>query len=553
MRVLFFGTHPYSTNGYSYVTVELAKYMATKKDVRYSVYGFQNFGNIKDEHQKARQWPENVYVYDAFANENPRQIGFGFDQVVDFVTLNKPDVVVIYNDMIVVSNILEKLKQLPDKTFKVIVYIDQVYLHQKKEHIKRLNEESDFVLAFTPYWEENVKKLGITKPTDYLCHGFSKSVHYPVPKQLARQYYGLKNDDFIIMNLNRNQPRKRWDTCLQAFAEVVSRHLQDPIKLLIATAMQGAWNLVEVYERELAKRGISLEEGMKHIIIIDNPQQLSDDEINILYNVADVGINTCDGEGFGLCNFQQAAIGIPQIVPKLGGFREFFNKDNAILVDPKMTLYVDASRDGVGGEAELCDWRDFADAIETYYSDDDVRTQHGHRCRQELPEKYAWKKIGERFYSILKTVVGVQENLEVAEEPHTISLKELENININDLDGFATSLIEEKSQVNEGKETKEVKEEQKVVIAPLAETLSVSTIVKPTISEEPTEPKCIVKNVKKPKSHGSMEAKQALRDRLKSKLDAKNKQRHDSNEKSELSKEELLAMKEKIDAMLRSL
>jgi len=29
------------------------------------------------------------------------------------------------------------------------------------------------------------------------------------------------------------------------------------------------------------------------------------------YIIADIGINTCDGEGFGLCNFEQAGIGIP--------------------------------------------------------------------------------------------------------------------------------------------------------------------------------------------------------------------------------------------------
>jgi len=31
---------------------------------------------------------------------------------------------------------------------------------------------------------------------------------------------------------------------------------------------------------------------------------LSDFDINVLYNVADLGINTADGEGFGLCNFE---------------------------------------------------------------------------------------------------------------------------------------------------------------------------------------------------------------------------------------------------------
>jgi glycosyltransferase involved in cell wall biosynthesis len=499
MRVLFFGTHPFSTNGYSYVTTHLAKYMSAQKDIKYSIYGFQNFGNVKDDHKKARQWPDNIYVYDAFANENPKQIGFGFDQAKDFVTLNRPDVVVLYNDMIVVSNLLEKLKQIPDRTFKIIVYIDQVYLHQKKEHIRRLNEEADLVLAFTPYWEENVKKLGITKPTNSLCHGFSKAVHYPIPKQLARQYYGLRNEDFIVMNLNRNQPRKRWDTCLQAFAEVVSRHIGEPIKLLIATAVQGAWNLVEIYERELNKRGLTLEEGMKHIILIDNPQQLSDEEVNILYNVADIGINTCDGEGFGLCNFQQAAIGIPQIVPFIGGFREFFNKTNALLIQPKMTFYVDSSRDGVGGEAELCDFADFADAIDLYYTDDNLRKAHGKKCREELPEQYSWEKIGKKYVDILKTFA--KEEKPIVKEPSVVKLSDLEKL----------------------------EEPQAVDINEL----------KDPVTPKPVAAKAVPRD--------SAQSKSKLRNRLKSKLESKKQKKESSHD---MSKDELLAMKKKIEDLI---
>ena len=45
-----------------------------------------------------------------------------------------------------------------------------------------------------------------------------------------------------------------------------------------------------------------------------------------MYNVGDIGINTCDGEGFGLCNFEQAGVGVPQIVPKVGGFLDFMQK-----------------------------------------------------------------------------------------------------------------------------------------------------------------------------------------------------------------------------------
>ncbi len=370
-----------------------------------TLFGFQNFYNNPSH---TRTLPSNVYEYDAFANENPKQQGFGFEQVAEFVTMNKPDICIIYNDMVVVTNIINELYKVADKNFKIVVYIDQVYLHQKKDYIKLLNDRVDFVLAFTPYWEECVKGQGITLPTDYLQHGFNPMIHYPFPKELARRYYNVKNDDIIVLNLNRNQPRKRWDICLQAFAEIVALHNDKPVKLLIATSADGAWNLFEVFERELKKRGLTLEDGMKHLIIIDNPQQLTDEDINILYNLADIGINTCDGEGFGLCNFQQAGIGTPQVVPYIGGFRDFFNEDSAMLIKPVVNLYIDNSRDGVGGESEVCDYKDFVKAIDTYLTNPDLLKTHGENARQNILTNYKWSDLGERLYNVIKRVTNIQ-------------------------------------------------------------------------------------------------------------------------------------------------
>jgi glycosyltransferase involved in cell wall biosynthesis len=400
-KVLFFATNTNQYNGYSYAIYELACELAKKDDIELTLFGFQNFYKNSNH---LRQVPSNVYQYDAYANEDPKQSGFGFEQVTEFATMNEPDVCIIYNDMVVVSNVIDKLYKVPNKNFKIIVYIDQVYLHQKKEYIELLNNKADFILAFTKYWEECAISQGITLPIDYLQHGFNPMTHYPFPKQLARNYYGIKEDDFIILNLNRNQPRKRWDICLQAFAEIVKRHNNKQVKLLIATALQGAWNLMEVFERELKKRNLTLEDGMKHLILIDNPQQLTDEEINILYNLADVGINTCDGEGFGLCNFQQAAIGIPQVVPAIGGFLDFFDKDTASMVDPAIHLYIESSRDGVGGESQLCHYNDFVEALEKYI-ENPLHEAHGKNARNKILEQYKWSDLGDKLHTIINKVV----------------------------------------------------------------------------------------------------------------------------------------------------
>jgi glycosyltransferase involved in cell wall biosynthesis len=407
MKVLLCATHPNSSNGYSKIAYELAKYLSSKDDIDLTYFGFQNFQK-NPQHEKARELPSNVQIYDAFANEKNKQLGFGFEEIESFAVMNKPDLVIIYNDLVVVSNIIDKLNKIENKKFKICVYMDQVYLCQKKDHIKILNDNADFVITFSKYWEGIAKEQGLTKPTGILEHGFNPMLHYPVPKKIARMFFNLKMEDFIIINANRNQPRKRLDLMMMAFAEIVSRHTIEPIKLLIATAPTGAWNLIEIFERELRLRGLTLEEGMKHVIFIDNPQSLTDEDMNTLFNAADIGINTAMGEGWGLCNQEGAGMGIPQIVPNIGGFKDFLNKDSAILIEPKVKLYTDMTIDGCPGCAEICDAMDFADAIDQYYADENLRKTHGENSRKKILKDYKWDDIGEKLYKHITTILGVE-------------------------------------------------------------------------------------------------------------------------------------------------
>jgi D-inositol-3-phosphate glycosyltransferase len=412
LRVLLFVTSHYSTNGYSYVGYEIAKHLSKHQDVNLSIYGFQRFHNIPNHRQ---DFPENVLEYDAFANENPKQGGFGIEQVKDFVLTNRPDVCVVYNDVMILKGVISQLKSAQSShNFKIVAYVDQVYLCQKKEYVEFLNQTIDSAILFTPFWEKCILDQGLKTPTHVLHHGFNIDAHFPVPKKLARKLYNIHENDFIVLNLNRNQPRKRWDVCMQAMALLVSIAPDEPIKMLIGTDLNGAWNIMELYERELRKYGLSLEDGMRHIIALDFPQQLSDEDVNFLYNVADIGMNTCDGEGFGLCNFQQAAIGIPQVISAVGGFLDFFTDDRAIMVKPKLTYYVDNSRDSVGGEAELCDYHDFTAGILKYYRDKDLVKLHGERCRKFIIQNYGWDDIVAKFRNIVIDVAGRSSTPEIA-------------------------------------------------------------------------------------------------------------------------------------------
>lgn len=471
-RIAIFGTHPLQMNGYSQVVYHLARELDAHPEQTFdvSVFGFQNFidGNA---HGTSRTLPASVDMYDASRGEKQKfngqspEMGFFFSGIIDYVNEKKPDIIVLYNDMVVVSKAIEQLQKLPEetkKTLKVVVYADQVYLGTRKNFVSMLNDFTHMVIAFTPYWLKVLTNQGLNKvPVSFLRHGFDDFTYHPVPKDLARKFLGINKDDFVVLNINRNQPRKRWDTCLQAFAEFISRHMDEPIKLIAATTVDGGWNLLEIYEHELKKRGMTLEQGMKFLVLLDKPQMLSDFDVNVLYNAADVGINTCDGEGFGLCNFQQAGVGIPQIVPQIGGFLDFFSSDRAKMVNPALTYHIDASRDGVGGEGFMCHFQDFTQALEEYYMDADLRKLHGERCRSFITQNYKWSSIGDRMNKLMKQLLPqVPEVSEVPEiketpknpktpkTPRTVKKKTVEN---NSNKEAIKRLLKEKSKARQGK------------------------------------------------------------------------------------------------------
>uniref|UniRef100_A0A6C0BRW8 Glycosyl transferase family 1 domain-containing protein n=1 Tax=viral metagenome TaxID=1070528 RepID=A0A6C0BRW8_9ZZZZ len=430
-RVIFCGTHPVQFNGYSKVVYELCKNLLSYSDIELFIFGFQNFYK-SENHFKERQLLNCEEIFDAYANEEPKKKGFGENLIKDYVLKVKPDIVIIYNDLVVISSLLNKLNEIKDRDFKIVPYIDIVYKNEKNHMIKYINDNVDGAIMFTNHWKESILQQGFSKPLSVMPHGFNKDMFYPIPRKIARKFVGIDEDAFVIVNLNRNQPRKRWDICIMAYIKFICKHMDDNIKLMIATNTTGGWDIFDIMISECRKYDITFQDLKKHLIILQNPQQITDKEINIMYNVGDIGINTCDGEGFGLCNFEQAGVGIPQIVPKIGGFVDYLDASRSILINPKWTYYCDHSRDFVSGEAEVCDINDIVNALEYYYTNKKVRNEHGNLSREYILQNYKWQDIGKVFYDVIQDFTH-DVKISSSSDTSITSITETEDIDIDAL------------------------------------------------------------------------------------------------------------------------
>ena len=389
LKFLLVSTHIQQFTGYSKVSHNMILELSKKPWLKLTHFGFQKMPEVPTGF---RPYPSNVDAYDAAANERPQQQGFGYQQLPDFIRRTEPNVVMIYNDLSVVTRFLEEIRKsgIP-RTFKLWVYCDQVYNTQLQPFLDILNRDSDLVFTFSNGWKKCLKDQGITRPLDVITHGFDKDKFFPIPRELARKQMNLPMERFIFLNLNRNQPRKRYDILLMAFVELIAKYPTKPIYLFCVCdkGEKGGWDLFGLYKRELALRKIPVEHFADRLMVSSVDMVFRDEDINMFYNAANVGINTADGEGWGLCNFEQMGVGVPQVVPDIGGFKEFCTSSNSVLIKPKVRYHLPMVYCPVGGEALACDPHDVCLSMEEYLLNSSKLEEHGKNARETVL-KYTW-------------------------------------------------------------------------------------------------------------------------------------------------------------------
>jgi hypothetical protein len=383
-KVLLVGTHIQQFTGYSKVTYNMVKYLSQKPDVELHHYGFQR---AKTGIPDFRPYPENVKSYDAVEMEQPVEQGFGYKKLPEIVKQVQPDVLIIYNDALVICRYLEELaKQLnadERRKYKLIVYLDQVYVGQRPVFIDMIRREASIIFAFTDKWKSVLENLLVgdaPKPrVRTLRHGYSADIFSEVDRNKVRAGIGVPVNAFLMLNVNRNSPRKRYDILVRSFVEIIVKYPTKPIYLLCICdkGEKGGYPLFEVYLSELRKRNVNVDLFATRLMVSNADQSLPDTEINNLYNAADIGVTTTEGEGFGLCQLEQMGVGIPQVVPDILGINDFCNSENSVLVPAKITYYIPVAMGALGGEASAVDPHDYCLGIEKYLLDSSLREKHG--------------------------------------------------------------------------------------------------------------------------------------------------------------------------------
>jgi glycosyltransferase involved in cell wall biosynthesis len=347
--------------------------------------------------------------YKMYPSSNRHQTApFGEQRIREIVEREQPDVVFTINDMWIINEQYNQIKDLHKAgKFKFVGYAP-MDSYAWTGCLADTANEWDAVVSYTEFGAHEFMAGGITRPISIIPHGVTPGQFYPVDKAEARRKLGLKEDSFIVFNGNRNQFRKRIDITIKAFAAFAVDKPDAMLYLHMGLKDQG-WDIMEVFAREMTRVGL---DPNGRIIMTSNqpsPPNVSVEMLNDIYNACDVGVNTCKGEGWGLVNFEHAACGVPQVVPDHTSCKEIFEGYGELIRCDHIDVDTNYARE------MPCPSSDHLAEILTYlYQDKGIREWVGTRCRERVMDtQFSWDTVASQFGGIFEEVLS-QESEPVA-------------------------------------------------------------------------------------------------------------------------------------------
>lgn len=311
------------------------------------------------------------------------------------------DVLFLTADMNRISDLRPSIEKARAKHIPVIMYA-AIDCHIYSRHYWSILELADQAVVFS-FWSKRQCHLilpELEKKLQVIYHGCEPDVFYPLPEaerlEARRSMFGIEDDMFLVINVNRNQVRKDLMRTMAAFHLF---HMEHPNSVLYLHSKQKdiGGNLVGQAEY----LGMDVRSNRPEAIFTpENYHELagmSREDLNKIYNCADVCISTSTGEGWGLTTTEAMAAGTPFIGPDNTVFPEILGGGKRGLLVPSggpdlwVTFY------GISDTPrEICSTTGMVQALEDVYQ---WRHTAKHRASlaREWTENHTWSQVQEQW------------------------------------------------------------------------------------------------------------------------------------------------------------
>jgi D-inositol-3-phosphate glycosyltransferase len=352
----------------------------------------------------------------------PAKLGgdaFGVGRLLPMVESVRPAFIFLLNDLWILADYMDRLRTLPHMP-KVVMYCPVDAGPIEPSAIERLEGVDRFVV-YTEFAKGEIEAalagLRRQRPDfafpaiEVIAHGVDTALFHPLSpdsvgefsspgrRQAISSIFGddpEMEDAFIVLNANRNQPRKRIDLTIKGFAQFAAGKPAN-VKLHLHMGVTDAgWNVVHLARRyRIDERIILTTNG-------DNLPSVPIAQLNAIYNAAAVGINTSIGEGWGLVSFEHAATGAAQIVPRHSACAELW-QDAALMVEPAMSL----TTESMLTEGHYVSPEGVAAALQRLYEDRALlRDLSQAAYRNATRPEYRWSLIARQWHRLFQAVLN---------------------------------------------------------------------------------------------------------------------------------------------------
>ncbi|NML44257.1 glycosyltransferase family 4 protein [Ramlibacter sp. G-1-2-2] len=324
----------------------------------------------------------------------------GFRALAAQAAASQPDLVFLYLEAFPAARAVHALKAAAPAV-PVVVYCPIDHEFHVDASLAPLGQ-ADRLCVFTDfaarYLEQVLRSLGaFDRPTCVVPHGIDLQRFAPLAsepasaRRMARATLFASrphlHDAFIVLNANRNQPRKRLDLTIDAFARFARGKEDAYLYFHAGMRDQGCRLLPHAERRGIAERLLFTRWDAEH-------PRVTDPHLNLIYGACDVGVNTAVGEGWGLVAFEHAATGAAQIVPDHTGCGDAW-RGHALLAAST------AREDPALGTLHEVDPGALAAQFELLYGNARLRESWSARALEHVRRNgESWPQVAQRFEAI---------------------------------------------------------------------------------------------------------------------------------------------------------
>lgn len=283
---------------------------------------------------------------------------YGRKTLLSMVASGKYDVVFILQDTFIVQTFIDELLRYQEalpKKFKIVYYFP-IDAKPQKDWIESVVGKVDYPVAYTKYGWECISEISpeIAAKVTIVPHGVDTKTFFPAVqeevKQFAEQYFSDIQERTLLVNVNRNQPRKDIGRSLQVIKELRATNPEYILYLHMEHRDAG----IDIF-RTAASLGLMAGEDFVTTHERYKTRNFPAPILNLVYNCADAVITTTLGEGWGLSLTEAMATRTPVVAPRNSVIPEVLAHGKyGLLVDCTNPLIIANDEGAVRYQTDIC-------------------------------------------------------------------------------------------------------------------------------------------------------------------------------------------------------